>query len=76
MKKNVKDRISREVSRSFPELKGVNPSVKTRAGRGDEEQYLLVYKGTATLPNGKQMRRIVRVVADGDGRILRMSTSR
>lgn len=76
MKTSVKKKINREVTRSFPELKGVAPKVRSQGSRGDQEQYLLIYKGTAELPNGKQMKRVVRVVADESGRILRMSTSR
>lgn len=76
VKKSVRNRISREVSSSFPEMKGVKPSVSSQGERGGREQYLLVYKGTAELPNGKTMPRVVRVVADEKGKILRMSTSR
>ncbi len=75
MNKSAKDRVSREVVRSFPEMKGVRPSVK-RQGDGGREQYLLVYKGKAELPGGRSMTRIVRVVSDDTGSILRMSTSR
>ena len=75
MKNQVKSKISRQVSQSFPEMKGVNPSVK-RQGNNGKEQYLLVYKGKAELPGGRSISRIVRVVADEGGSILRMSTSR
>jgi hypothetical protein len=75
MDKSTKKRVSREVARSFPEMKGVRPSVK-RQGKGDREQYLLVYKGKTELPGGREMTRFVRVVIDDMGNILRMSTSR
>ena len=76
MKSSIKKKINREVARSFPELKGVAPKVRSQGNRGDQGQYLLIYQGTAELPNGKQMKRVVRVVANESGRILRMSTSR
>jgi hypothetical protein len=75
MKQNIKSKISQQVSRSFPEMRGVRPSVK-RQGKGKDEQYLLVYQGKAELPGGRSINRIVRVVADERGSILRMSTSR
>lgn len=75
MKSKAKEKVNREVGRSFPELKGVKPSVRSQR-RGDQEQYLLVYKGSAELPTGKTIKRVVRVVADEKGKIIRMSTSR
>lgn len=75
MDATTKDRISRHVFRSFPEMKGVRPTVKRQPG-GNGAQFLLVYKGQAALPGGRRMMRIVRVVADERGSIVRMSTSR
>jgi hypothetical protein len=37
---------------------------------------LLTYKGRVTQPGGFAMNRAVRVVADDDGRILKITTSR
>jgi hypothetical protein len=76
MDQNTKQRIARQVSRSFPEMVGVRPSVRQQGGRNGHSQYLLVFKGHAELPGGKSMSRIVRVVADESGNIIRMSTSR
>lgn len=75
MNSKVKSKISRQVAKSFPEMKGIKPSVKNE-GRGDDQQYLLIYKGKAELPGGRSINRIVRVIADERGSILRMSTSR
>lgn len=76
MDKSSKERISKEVARSFPEMKGVRPTVKPQGTRGNGQLYLLVYKGQAELPGGRTMKRIVRVVADENGSIIRISTSR
>lgn len=77
MKKSVVDLVSREVARSFPEMAGVRPTVRRQeAGRSAHPQYLLVYKGKAELPGGRWLHRIVRVVVDERGRIVRMSTSK
>ena len=75
MKSKVKTKINKQVSKSFPEMRGISPSVK-REGKGSKEHYLLVYTGQAELPGGRSIKRIVRVVADETGSILRMSTSR
>jgi hypothetical protein len=75
MDSSTRERISREVSRSFPEMDGVRPKVE-RKGNGATAQFLLIFKSKARLPNGRSMNRIVRVVADNRGEILRISTSR
>jgi hypothetical protein len=76
MEKGTIQKVSRQVVRTFPELDGVSPTVRSQPGGGDAGQYLLTYKGKAALPGGKSLTRIVRVVADERGRILRISTSR
>jgi len=73
MDKAMIDKISRKVRRQFPEMTGVQPSVRQS---GDENRYVLTYKGTANLPGGHTLRRVVRVTADQKGHVLRMSTSK
>lgn len=68
------DKVCKQVVRSFPEMKGVRPSVRRQKGRPD--QFQLTFKGKAKLPNGKTMNRVVRVTADDGGSVIRMSTSR
>jgi hypothetical protein len=68
-------KVSQNVYRSFPELRGKPPQVRTQKSPG-EETFILIYKGSAVQPNGKRIPRNVRVVADAQGKILRMSTSR
>ena len=74
MKDSAIAKIEREVSREFSEMKGVRPAVK-RQGNGDEH-YVLTFKGKADLPGGRKISRVVRVVADERGRIIKMSTSK
>jgi len=69
-------KITREVARSHPQMSGVRPTVKLQSDRGEAEEYLLTYRTTTTLPGGRSMNIIVRVVADDRGRILKVSTSR
>jgi hypothetical protein len=66
-------RVTSQVSRQFPELKGARPGVKRRRGG---EQFELTYKAAVKLPGGRKMTRVVRVVATADGRVVRMSTSK
>jgi len=76
MKRETVTRITRQVVRTFPEMDGVTPTVRAQeAGRG-ADVFLLTFKGRAALPGGKALSRIVRVVADDAGRIIRISTSR
>jgi hypothetical protein len=77
MDRDVVARISRQIAKTFPEVAGVNPTIRRQQAPGnDGEQYLLTFKGKAALPGGRTLSRIVRVVADASGRILRISTSR
>lgn len=76
MKRETVTRIARQVVRTFPEMDGVTPTVRAQEGGRGAEVYLLTFKGRAALPGGKTLSRIVRVVADDVGRIIRISTSR
>jgi hypothetical protein len=64
--------ISNEIYRQFPEVKGERPIIKSYG----KDQVLLVYKGKVKTADGHSMPRTVRVVADGDGKIKKVSTSR
>lgn len=77
MKQKMVSEITRKVVKQFPELDGVEPAVRRQGVPGNgASQFLLTYKGIAELPGGKTMKRIVRVVADESGRVIRISTSR
>jgi hypothetical protein len=76
MEKGTIEKVTRQVLRTFPEMDGVAPTVRPQPGGNDWALVLLTYKGKASLPGGKSLTRIVRVVADERGRIVRISTSR
>lgn len=77
MNREASERVSKKVRKQFPEMKGVKPSIKTqRSPNGESTNFLLTYKGSAELPGGRTMRRVVRVVADEKGRVIRLSTSK
>ncbi len=70
-------RLSKQVTQKFPEMAGARPSVRRDpSAKKGEERFLLTFKGKAVLPGGRTMRRIVRVVADAHGHVLKMSTSK
>lgn len=69
-------KINRRVGRQFPELAGVEPSVQEQRTPEADSRFLLTYSGMAELPGGRRLKRIVRVVADATGKVLRISTSR
>jgi hypothetical protein len=71
VKKEALDKVTKAVVRQFPEMDGVRPAIKEQ-----RDEYLVTFKGAAELPGGKTIKRIVRVVANEKGEVLRMSTSR
>ena len=69
------DHISQEVYRKHPDLKGVKPQVQPRKGDASADT-LLVYSKSVSGPGGKKINRIVRAVADEQGKIKKISTSK
>ena len=73
--------ISSQIYRRFPEVSGSEPKVQRQSGSdtkgtSDSATYLLTYRGKAITSDGKSISRLVRVVADGRGKILKVTTSR
>ena len=69
------DKISAEVYRKHPDLKGVKPKLLPREGAQSEDT-LLVYEKKVSGPGGKAINRVVRAVADANGKIKKISTSK
>jgi hypothetical protein len=77
MDQSIVTKLSRKVARDFPEMKGVRPTVRRQSTSKDGcQRYTLTYKGKAVLPGGHKINRIVRVVADERGQIIKISTSK
>lgn len=76
MERDAIARVTKQVVKTFPEMASVKPAIKSQAVPNRGQQYLLTFRGKAVLPGGKELTRIVRVVADERGQILRISTSR
>jgi hypothetical protein len=75
------DNISRQIYRQFPEIKGSQPAVQGQAGAKaagftGSEQFVLTFQSRGQGPGGHTIHRIVRVVADERGKVLKVSTSR
>ena len=79
--------ISAKVHRRFPELRDILPDVRAQAtpksvptgknrASGIGNRFLLTFRGTATLPGGKTMQRVVRVIANEKGKVLKMALSK
>jgi hypothetical protein len=65
------ERVSNQVCRDYPEMRGARPSIASRGGN-----FVLTYRGRVRTSNGEEMSRIVRAVVDEDGRVIRLSTSK
>lgn len=73
--------ISNQVYKRFPELDGSRPKVRLQSTPKAKStpaapKYLLTYQGKAKSPSGKTILRLVRVIADAQGKILKITTSR
>lgn len=71
--------ISVQVYKQFPELEGTKPKVQLQTSSKsstDQKNYLIIYRGTVKMFDGRSLQRIVRIVATAQGKILKMTTSR
>ncbi len=75
LSKSQVDAICRQVYQRFPELRGARPRVKTE-GRNGRERYVLSFKGTVRTADGVSLPVNVRAVADENGRVVKMTSSR
>jgi hypothetical protein len=74
LSKSQVDAICRRVYKRFPDLKGVRPRVKPERARDDRFQ--LLFKTTVALPDGPSLPITVRAIADENGRVLKLTSSR
>ena len=75
MKTQWIDKISEQVYKKHPDLKGVKPKIAPREGDVSADT-LLVFEKKVPGPGGKSINRIVRAVADEKGKIKKISTSK
>jgi hypothetical protein len=67
---SVVEKINQRVYHDYPEMAGSRPSVNQ-----DGKRCTLVYKAKVQTPAGS-MSRVVRVIADENGKVVRISTSK
>jgi hypothetical protein len=74
------DTIAKQVYRQFPEVREARPAVQNQPGAkalaASGDRFVLTFKGHGQGAGGKSIARIVRVIADERGKILKISTSR
>ena len=72
--------IAKQVQRQFPEVRSAPPVVQSQPGAktpgASADRFLLTFRGSGQGPGGQSIQRIVRVVADARGKVLKISTSR
>ena len=71
MDRKLIDGICKDIYKKFPEVNGTRPTMSDRP----DGQVLLVFKGTAQTADGHTIARIVRVVADQTGKVIKITTS-
>jgi hypothetical protein len=72
MEHETLEKICEKIYKRFPEVHNKKPSVKEQPNG----QYLLIFRGKGTTPDGHTIPRTVRVVASNSGKIIKTSTSR
>ena len=80
MNRDLIKAINQEVYRRFPEVEGKQPKVRQQNSSGERSEakattYLLIYQGHVTTSTNRIMTRLVRVVANDQGKILKITTS-
>ena len=72
--------IAQQVYHQFPEVQDLRPTVQNQPGAKSvapaTDRFVLTFKGHGQGPGGKNIPRIVRVIADERGKIIKISTSR
>lgn len=78
--------VSKQVQRQFPEVAGCKPNVRLqqppqaknmpKAEGLPPSLYLVTYRGTVLSSEGINIPRLVRVVVNSDGKIIKITTSR
>ena len=72
MERQTLEKICEKIYKRFPEVSNKKPNVKEQPNG----QYLLIFQGKGSTPDGHTIPRTVRVVVNASGRIIKTSTSR
>ncbi len=66
------NKVNKEVYKRHPQMAGTSPKVSQQTG----DRYLLLYTRALEISAGRKMEQIIRVTADQQGNVLRMSVSK
>ena len=72
MDSDVINKVNKEVYKRHPQMAGTSPKVSQQTG----DRYLLLYMRALEISAGRKMEQIIRVTADQQGNVLRMSVSK
>lgn len=64
-------KVCKSISARYPRLEGKRPKVTTQGNN-----FLLTFKMSDALPDGKSIEQTIRVIADAQGNTLKVSTSK
>jgi len=67
--------ICEQVYRKYPEVKGSRPKLLPLS-KGSVSQHVLIFTGKSSTDSGRSLSHTVRVVVNGDGKIVKMSSSK
>jgi len=69
-------KVNKTVYNQYPAVSKVKPKISKQDSTKSEPTYLLTYKKSVQLNSGKKIPFIVRVVCDGRGSIIKISSSK
>jgi len=72
MNKQVIEKVCNEVYRQFPQYEGIPPEIKTQPN----DTHLLIFQSSGEIANQKSIQFSIRVLMDGKGEILKITSSR
>ena len=72
MDQQALEKVCEKVSKNFPETAKKKPKVKPYEG----DLFLLIFDFKVKTADGKSMPRTVRVIANPNGKVIKMTTSR
>jgi hypothetical protein len=80
MKAELINQIAKQIYRRYPEFEDIRPRVRVQnppeGARNPAKTYLLTFSKKATLGDGKILTRMLRVVTDENGKLIKVTTSR
>jgi hypothetical protein len=71
MEKEALEKVNQLVYRLFPYLKGIEPKVSAT----ENNQFLLVYKGSGLTADGHTLPISIRVISDVKGKLIKITSS-